>query len=210
MSAESHPPPVVPPSQQQTGTRYTQMTGTTNSPMTKEVLEARLKKNFDEVKTGLNKIFTNQYKTQQTSVKMANFITDRIQQELRAFQIEYGLTNFTYHELIVNTLFKAVPVIIKRDENGAVVDVVIQDIKETRWHKCCALKFKSMTINGKPIIVVKEELPQRLESIAYNLLAIHPYTERKDIFPEAAKDTREGKEALAKLTPEQKRKRTSD
>jgi hypothetical protein len=87
MSAESHPPPVVPPSQQQNATRYTQMTGATDA-LTKEGMEAKLKKNFEDVHKGLNKIFTNQYRTQQTSVKMANFITDRIQQELRAFQIE--------------------------------------------------------------------------------------------------------------------------
>ena len=90
------------------------------------------------------------------------------------------------------------------------VDVVVQDIEETRWHKCCALKFKSMTINGKPIIVVKAELPQRLESIAYNLLAIHPYTDKKDIYPEAVGHTKEAKEFLAKLTPEQKSKQTSN
>ena len=88
MSAESHPPPVVSPSQQLNATRYTQMTGATDTPMTKEGIEAKLKKNFEDVHKGLNKIFTNQYRTQQTSVKMANFITDRIQQELRAFQIE--------------------------------------------------------------------------------------------------------------------------
>jgi hypothetical protein len=87
---------------------------------------------------------------------------------------------------------------------------VVQDIEETRWHKCCALKFKSMTINGKPIIVVKAELPQRLESVAYNLLAIHPYTEKKDIFPQAVGDTKEAKAALAALTPEQKSKLTSN
>ena len=64
------------------------MTGATGGPMSKEVMEAKLKKNFEDVHEGLNRIFTNQYRTQQTSVKMANFITDRIQQELRAFQIE--------------------------------------------------------------------------------------------------------------------------
>ena len=99
------------------------------------------------------------------------------------------------------------PVVIKRDEKDNILDVVVQDIDVTRWHKCCALKFKSMTINGKPIIVVKAELPQRLESIAYNLLAVHPYTEKKDIYPEAAENTKEGKKLLASLTPEQKSKK---
>ena len=93
MSADSHPQPVVYQTQQnapsqQNATRFTQMTGTTNSEMSKEALEAKLKKNFEDVHEGLNRIFTNQYRVQNTSIKMANFITDRIQQELRAFQIE--------------------------------------------------------------------------------------------------------------------------
>ena len=101
------------------------------------------------------------------------------------------------------TLLKAVPVIIQRNADGDVLDAEIQDFEETRWHKCCALKFKSIGVNGKRIVVVKAELPRRLDSIAYNLVAIHPYTEKNDIYSDLPEDQK--KKKITAMTPDQRR-----
>lgn len=82
MSAESHPIP----NQQQHERRNTQMTATTVN-KSKEDIEKTLNENFDQIKGGLEKVFRNQSTMQKTNIKLANFINDRIQQELRVFQI---------------------------------------------------------------------------------------------------------------------------
>ena len=85
MSAESHPIPKP----QQNARRYTQMTAATLN-KSKEDIEKTLNENFEQIKGGLERVFKNQSSMQKTNVKLANFINDRIQQELRVFQIDQG------------------------------------------------------------------------------------------------------------------------
>ena len=84
-SAQSHPVPAstIPQSQQQDARRNTQMTSETTKAQ-------QLADNLIDVKKGFQRLFTNQFKMQETNVKMAKFVNDRLHQELRVFQIEYG------------------------------------------------------------------------------------------------------------------------